>query len=153
MERRLAFRVGGKSMTEMTASHMMNREVISFGKEIYCNVLAEAMLKGGFGSIPLIDHKKKLIGVVSEYDLLNAMKEGMDLHETLAFEVMAKPVVSVNEKTPIEEVMALLQSKHFIRVPVVDTEGTLVGIIARRDILGTYVKSSFGPLPGFKHDV
>lgn len=153
MQKRLAFRVGGKSMMEMTASHMMNRDVISFGKETYCNVLAESMLKGGFGSIPVTNHNKKLIGVVSEYDLMNALKKGMDLRETLAFEVMAKPAVSIKEEMPIEEVITFLQSQHFIRVPVVDPEERLIGIISRRDILGVYVKSSFGPLPGFKHDV
>ncbi len=153
MNQRLAFRVGGKSMTEMTASHMMNREVISFGKETYCNVLAETMLKGRFGSIPITNHKKELIGVVSEYDLMEALKEGMDLRETLAVEIMAKPVISITEEMPIEEVIHLLLSKHFIRVPVVDAEEILIGIISRRDILGCYAKSGFGPLPGFKHDV
>lgn len=153
MERRLAFRVGGKTMTEMTAAHAMNRKVISFGKETYCNVLAETMLKGGFGSIPITNHHKQLIGVVSEYDLMNALKEGMDLRETLAIEVMAKPVVSIQEETPIEEVINLLRDQHFIRVPVVNIKEMLIGIISRRDILGCYVKSSFGPLPGFKHDV
>ncbi|MFQ5597242.1 MAG: HPP family protein [Nitrospiria bacterium] len=153
MERRLAFRFGGKGMKDMAVSHMMKRDVISFGKEIYCNILAESMLKGGFGSIPIIDHQRRLIGIVSEYDLLNALTKGMDLRETLAFEVMTQPAVTIKEEMPIEEVILLLQSQHFIRVPVVDPEGKLIGIVARRDILGCYVKSSFGPLPGFKHDV
>ncbi len=145
---RLAFRPGGKSMTEMTASHIMKRDIICFGKEVYCDVLSSKMLKGGFGSIPIIDSNKILCGVVSEYDILNALRQGMDLRNTLAFEVMTQDVLSVNENTAITEIIELLQSEHFIRIPVVDAQGKLIGILSRRDILGAYVKSSYAQLPG-----
>lgn len=145
---RLAFRPGGKSMTEMRASHIMQRDIICFGKEVYCDVLSAKMLKGGFGSIPIIDKENTLSGVLSDYDILNALKKGMDLRNTLAFEIMTKKVVSVKEDTPIAEVIELLQSEHFLRVPVVDNQGKLMGLLARRDILGAYVKSSYEQLPG-----
>lgn len=151
--RRLAFRVGGKSMIEMTASHMMERDVISYGKDAYCHELADILFKKGFGSIPIIDRERTLTGLVSEYDILNALVEGANLRETLAQEIMTQPAISVMEETPIENVIAFLQARHLIRVPVVDNEGKLTGIVARRDILKCYVKSGFGPLPGFRHDV
>lgn len=143
---RLAFRAGGKSMSEITSSHLMERDVISFGREAYCHDLAYILFNKGFGSIPVVDHERTLIGLMSEYDILNALMEGLNLRETLALEVMTQPAISVKEETPIEEVIALLQSRHLIRVPVVDNEGKLTGIVARRDIIGFYLKSSFGPL-------
>ncbi len=146
MEQRLAFRPGGKSMVEMLASHIMLRDFCCFGKDVYCDVLVEKIFKKGFGSIPIIDKEKRLIGLVSEYDILNALEKGMDLPNTLAFEVMTQKVVSVKEGTAIEEVIDLLQSRHFIRVPVVDAKGKLVGIVARRDVLGAYVKSGVDAL-------
>lgn len=146
---RLAFRPGGKSMIEMRASHIMTRDICCVGKEVYCDVLVDKMLKGRFGSIPIIDKEKTLIGIVSEYDILNALKKGMDLRETLAFEVMTREVISIKEGAAIMEVINLLQSDHFIRLPVVDAQGKLVGILARRDILGAYLKSNFDdPRPG-----
>lgn len=150
---RLGFRVGGKSMAETTASHVMERDVVSFRKDAYCHELADTLFNKGFGSIPIIDYERTLMGLVSEYDILNALMEGRNLRETLAQEVMAQPAISVKEETPIVEVIALLQSRHLIRVPVVDNEGKLTGLVARRDILKCYIKSSFGPLPGFRHNV
>ncbi len=150
---RLAFRVGGKSMTDMNADHTMERKVISYGTNAYCHELAEILFNRGFGSIPIVDHERILIGLVSEYDILNALMKGMDLRGTLAQEVMTQPAISVREDTPIADVITLLQSRHLIRVPVVDHEGKLSGIIARRDILKCYIKSRFGPLPGFRHNV
>ncbi len=136
----------GKSLSEMTASYMMERNVVCCNKEVNCHDLSDILYKREFGSIPIVDEENTLIGLVSEYDLLNAIKKGMHLRETLAFEVMTKEVVSVREDFPMAEVIKILQSNHFIRVPVVDATEKLVGIVARRDILGAYYESNFGAL-------
>lgn len=147
--RRIDFRVGGKSMSEITASHVMERDVFSCGGEASCHDLADTMVKEGFGSIPIIDKERTVIGLVSEYDILNALMKGKYLLKTPASEVMTHPVVSIKEETPIVEVIALLQSRHLIRVPVVDHEGKLIGVVARRDILGCYLETTLSPLPRF----
>lgn len=53
---------------------------------------------------------------------------------------MTKGAVTVNQETPALEIIQLLQSKHLIRVAVVDAEGRLVGIVSRRDLLEGYVR-------------
>lgn len=141
--------VGGKDITEMTASHVMEREVVCSNAEENCHELSDTLYKEGIGSIPILDDDNTLIGLVSEYDLLNVLRKGEDLRKTLAFEIMTQEVVSIKEDTPIEEVIYILQSQHLIRVPVVDTQGKLIGILARRDILGAYYESTFGALPSF----
>lgn len=141
--------VGGKSMADITASHLMERDVVSVDKETSCHDLADTLFKRGFGSIPVIDPKRMLIGLVSEHDILNALMEGKYLRKTPASVVMTQSVVSIKEETPIMEIIDLLQSRHLIRVPVVDPEGKLVGIVARRDILACNYESTFGPLPSF----
>lgn len=55
--------------------------------------------------------------------------------------------ICVTEETLSEEIIQLLQEKHLIRVPVVDKNGTLVGVVARRDILQGYLKSKESPPP------
>ncbi len=143
------FCVGGKSISKMTASHMMERDVVCSDKEATCDDLSDKMYKGGFGSIPIVDKKNTLIGLVSEYDILNALRKGMNLRKTFAYEIMTQEVVSIKEDTMLAEVIDLLQSQHLIRVPVVDAQGKLIGLVARRDILGAYFESTFGPLPSF----
>jgi len=147
--RQIDFCVGGKNIAEMTASHLMEREVVSSDKETSCHDLADTLFKRGFGSIPVIDREKMLIGLVSEYDILNALMKGMYLRKTPASAVMTQSVVSIKEETPLMQVIDILQARHLIRVPVVDPEGRLIGIVARRDILGCYYESTFGPLPSF----
>jgi len=148
--------VGGKTMMEMTAAHLMEKEVVAFEEGMNCHRLAETLFEGdygrhpgGFGSIPIIDKARKLLGIVSEFDLLNALMKGRDLKTTEASEIMTRPAVSITPEMPVEEIIGLLQSRHLIRVPVVDSEWKLVGIVARRDILGCYIESTLGALPVF----
>lgn len=143
------FMNGGRSMVEMSAAHLMERKVVSCEADTDCQSMAEILHKRNFGSLPIVDTHNRLIGLVSESDLLNAIIKGKDLSRTPASEVMTELVVSIPEEMSAEEVCALLQSRHLIRVPVVDKKGGLVGIVARRDILASYLESTIGVMPGF----
>jgi CBS domain-containing protein len=79
---------------------------------------------------------------VSEFDLLRAITEGKELSKVTAGDIMTKGAISVTQETPAMEVIQLLQSKHLIRVAVVDAEGRLVGVVSRRDILEGYVRAT-----------
>lgn len=140
--------VGGKTLWEMNASHLMEREVVFFTADASCHDLAEAMMRGGFGGIPIVDAEKRIIGMVTEFDLLNALLSGIDLRETQAKEVMSEPICIV-EEMPAEEMMVLFHAGRLVRVPVVDKENRLVGMVSRRDLLAGYVESTLGPLPVF----
>lgn len=82
-----------------------------------------------------------MLGLVSEFDLLRAMHDGKDLKEVRAEDVMTRDVVTVAEHLPVKDLIDLLQARHLIRVPVVQGR-TLIGIVARRDILFGYVKAT-----------
>jgi CBS domain-containing protein len=69
------------------------------------------------------------------------MEEGKNLKTLTAAEIMTRTVVTVTEDTPVMDLVHLLQERHLIRVPVVKGR-TLIGIVARRDILFGYVKAT-----------
>ncbi len=84
----------------------------------------------------------KVLGIVSEFDLLKAIPEGKDLSKVTAGELMTKGAISVAQEAPAMEIIRFLQRKHLIRVAVVDAEGRLDGIISRRDLLQGYVRTT-----------
>jgi len=141
---------GVKNLMEMTASHLSGRDVSVFEGDVSCHTLAEAIVRGGYGGIPIVNGEYVLIGIVTEYDLLNAMLKGKEMAETPASEIMTEPSVSITEEMSVEEIIALFQSRHLIRVPVVDSRGKVKGIVARRDILACYVESTLGLIPSSK---
>ncbi len=137
-------RIGRKEFQKLTATDLMEREVTYYPKETNCYTLALGIVQGNFGSIPIVDDEKRLIGVVSEFDLLEALLAGMDLDHLTAWEIMKHPF-SVSEEMPGREIMAFLQKNRLIRAPVTDRSGRLVGIVARRDLLAGYIKTKAGP--------
>lgn len=139
--RRVDFLVGQTDFSTLTAAQFMQQDVVYFSKSVKGQSIAAALTTGGFGSVPIVNGDMKPIGIVSEYDLLKAMRQGRSLQETSAEELMSKPPVTVPLDAKASEVMKILEDKHLIRLPVVDADGKLVGMVARRDLLYGYLQS------------
>ena len=104
--------------------------------------VAQVLTERNFGSVPVVTEDKTLVGLISEFDLLKAMTDGKDLRKITAGDIMTpqEKLVTVTEETPVLDLIKILQDRHLIRVPVVKGK-TLVGIVARRDVVFGYVKA------------
>jgi len=120
----------------------MQDAVYAYHPEDSAQTLAETMTEEGFGSVPIVDHNQHLLGIVSEYDLLHAIKEKKSLSEVPVSDVMTPAPVTVTPETPAMDIIERLEGKHLIRMPVVNEEGKLLGVVARRDVLLGYLKAT-----------
>jgi len=125
---------------KMTVGQLMEKEVQSADKDSKADLLANYMMEG-FGSVPIIDSTGKLVGIVSEFDLLKSLRKGKQLGEVLASDIMTPNPISAIQSMDVLALIDILQNNHLIRVPVVDGSGKLLGIVARRDILRGYLQS------------
>ncbi len=126
----------------MTVGCVMEEDVQSEGKDVKAEFLASMMMEG-FGSVPIVDDTNRLLGIVSEFDLLNAVRKGRQLSDVTAGDLMTPNPISVTKDTDVLTVIDVLHNNHLIRVPVVDSTRRLVGIVARRDVLRGYLQSSY----------
>ena len=92
------------------------------------------MTVGRISGLPVVDSEKNLVGMVTEFDLVRALRADTDLGETSVDELMTRDVISVEADTSIEEVMEILERERILRLPVV-SDGNLVGVVSRTDIL------------------
>lgn len=129
------FRTG---FEQLTVADVMCTEVQCARARTKGDVLASMMIEG-FGSIPILDDSRRLIGIVSEHDLLAALAERRNLSEVSAESVMSCNPYAVRPETDLGTLVHVLRASDLIRAPVVDAEGILIGIVARRDILRAYV--------------
>ena len=141
MSRRVDFLVGGVDFHALVAAQFMQSEVVYFTEISTGEKIAMAMMYGGFGSVPIVDREKTLVGIVSEFDLLKTLQTSKELDQITAGEIMTPRPISVKEETSVEEIMRILAEKKLIRVPVVDGNGILLGVVSRRDILTGYIKA------------
>ena len=83
------------------------------------------------GATPVVDAALRVLGIVTESDLL----AGGGSAAGIVADAMTTPAVTVTAGTTVEEARALLSARGIGRLPVVDGEGRLTGIVSRRDLL------------------
>lgn len=139
--RRSEYLTEKRDFHKFTASLLMEEDVKFCRPSDSARHVASQLTKFNFGSLPVVEDGGKLLGLISEFDLLDVLTKSRNLKEIRAEEIMSRDVKVVQEDTPVDEIVRLLEGEHLIRVPVVK-EGKLVGIVARRDILFGYIKST-----------
>ena len=120
---------------KLKARDVMKTGVVAATKGTVGSNLALQFVGGTYSGLPIVDERDgQVIGVVTEFDLLKAAQEGMDLQLVKAEDIMNPIPITVEADAPIEEVIKKMIDNAVIRIPVVH-KGKLVGIIARVDIL------------------
>lgn len=119
------------NLATTTAGALMTRDVVTAAPETPTDDLARRLLAHQIGGMPVVDAEGVILGMVSGFDVIS--KKGRT-----AAEIMSRGVVSVGEDAGVDEVIGLMGLHGIRRVPVC-TDGRLVGIISRSDLLRHYV--------------
>jgi CBS domain-containing protein len=125
----------------LTVGQLMQDAVTTCTPRTDVSTIASMMTRRNLGSLPVVEQDGTLVGIVTEYDLLQAMIESRDLRNISAMGIMSTVPVTVTEDRTLVQVAELFQDRYITRVPVVRNK-KLVGILARRDLLFGYLKAS-----------
>jgi CBS domain-containing protein len=97
--------------------------------------VAKLMVARNCGEIPVLDPSSRLIGVVTDRDIVcRIVAKGKNPLEHTASEAMSRPAVTVHASTPLDDVVSTMEQHQIRRVPVIDEQGCCAGIIAQADI-------------------
>lgn len=96
--------------------------------------VARIMKEQDTGVVPVVDGKR-IIGLITDRDIVvRGIAEGRDVSSVKVNEIMTKSVRSVKEDTPLTEVLDLMGSAEIRRLPVVNGNNELIGIVSLGDI-------------------
>jgi len=96
--------------------------------------IAVELLSTHTSGAPVVDDKGKLIGFLSEFDVLGAVESGRDLNKLRAEEIMSKEPIAVHESTTISEAVKIMKEKHLLNLPV-EKNGRVAYSVTRHDLL------------------
>jgi CBS domain-containing protein len=151
-------------MADLTAKEIMNKKVITIKKDASINELSELLVNNKISGVPVLDENGSLAGIVSEGDIivqnsdlhfpryfklldaiiylesLNKFKRSLQKHlATKVEDIMTVKVKTVGEDTPINEIADIMLDSRVNRLPVMDKNNKLVGIITRTDIVKSMI--------------
>lgn len=105
--------------------------------------VAEAQMKlGAIRHIPVVDPKQNLVGILSAGDVLLALARGKK--SVRVGETMTRNPVTVTVDTPVHEAIELMLEHRFSSLPVLGTDGHLMGIVTDTDFLAA-AREMFAP--------
>lgn len=157
----------------MQAKQIMTAEVQTVSPTTPVTAIARLLLERRISGVPVVDADNRVLGIVSEGDLMRRAEAGtarrrswwlelfsedsalarefVKTHGLRAADVMTSHVVSVTETTGVADIAELLESRGIKRVPVV-RDGRLVGIVSRADLLRALVAAKDSAKPAATSD-
>jgi CBS domain-containing protein len=146
----------------MNATDVMVRDVVTVKPETDVASAIKLLIEHDISALPVVEDGGRVVGVVSEADLIHRAEIGTEKHrpwwlEALTpgsmlaeefakahglrvSEVMSPHVVSASEETPLAEIAALLEKHRIKRVPIIE-DGKLVGIVSRSNLVQALASS------------
>lgn len=146
-------------MKKWTVGDVMTTDVVSVTEDTPFRKILDVLVQRRVSAVPVTDRAARVVGLVSETDLLYKVEFSDDGQERPVFErpsrraarakaradkargLMSTPVVTVPAGTPVALAATVMDRQHVTRLPVVDHNDRLVGIVSRSDLLKIYLRS------------
>ena len=120
-----------------TCADVMTKDPVCALPEDSVRKVAEVMRSQDIGPVPIVDSldRRLLVGIVTDRDLaLKVVAEGRDPETTRVGDVMTRDLVSCREDDDVSKALNAMSNMQLRRIPVVDRDGRIVGIIAQADV-------------------
>jgi CBS domain-containing protein len=142
-------------VSSVKAKDVMTTKVFSVKPDTPVEEIAELLAQNNISGVPVIEENGKVAGIISEKDFLSGL--GLENAKTImgvisncfknkgclaisistkkAGDIMTSPAITVSENTAVSDIAGIFTENNINRVPVTDSEGNLIGIVSRADIL------------------
>jgi CBS domain-containing protein len=137
----------------LSVKDVMTSNVICVRKYDDINQVIQTVSELNIGGLPVVDDDRRVVGIISEADILSAM--GIEKEQTfrdtlkhllgdklperklgdIVGDIMTSPAITVRFDDDISIAAQAMHEKRIRRLPVVDAENRLMGIVSRRDII------------------
>lgn len=127
-----------------TAQEIMSTEILKAHPKMTVEEVLRILVNSRITGLPVVDPAGKMVGVVSEYDIIQQFSENLAKPKSTRDDIFQMSIQytpkarSVHTSTPLRNIVKRFIKYKYRRLPVVDDNGALVGIITRRDLMRVF---------------
>jgi CBS domain-containing protein len=134
------------SIESIAVSNIMVRDVKTAEENQGINRIAKVMSDNNIGSVVIVksDDLEGLEGIITERDIVRiaaAAETSSSTFQLLARDIMSKPVITIDATSSIQDVIQSMKLNNIRRLPVIDRERKMVGIVADKDVFRAIINS------------
>ncbi|UNO43358.1 CBS domain-containing protein [Streptomyces sp. MST-110588] len=139
-----------------TVSDVMTQTVVAVGRDAPFKEIVQTMDQWKVSALPVLEGEGRVVGVVSEADLLpkeefrdsdpsrfeqrRRLEDLAKAGALTAGELMSTPAICVHADAALSQAARIMAVRHVKRLPVVDAEGLLQGVVSRSDLLKVFLR-------------
>jgi CBS domain-containing protein len=116
------------------ARDVMSRSVATIREDANVVDIIRHLVENRVTGLPVVSEDRRLLGIVTEKDILEILLHDKDVREKTAKDVMTTEITCFDENEDLMKIFKCLVESNFRRVPIL-SDGKLVGIISRADII------------------
>lgn len=114
-----------------TVAEVMTRDVLSVDPTASIGEAAEKMMDAGVGAVVVMEDSVRLVGIITERDILRAVAQRARAAEARVRQWMTEGVITIDPETTVDEAATMMFEKNFRHLPVMK-DGRLLGIVSLR---------------------
>jgi CBS domain-containing protein len=115
-----------------TVAEVMNKSVLTVDPTASIGEAAEKMIEAGVGAVVVTEDFARIVGIVTERDLMRAVAQRARAAEAKVRQWMTESVVTIEPDTEIKDAAKMMFERNFRHLPVVNKDGRLMGIASLR---------------------
>ena len=134
-------------MANLTAADMMTRKVATLSPDVDIYRALRQLLKGKLTGVPVVDDDEVLVGMLTERDCLKVIVGGVldGLPAGKVSDYMSTPAESIRPTASLYDIVHMFLTRAYRKLPVVDDDGRVIGLVSRRDTLVAFESSRDDP--------
>jgi CBS domain-containing protein len=155
------------SLESIPVSSIMTKKVIVQTDNQNIQAISNTMYENNIGNVLIVRNdavqgsikQDKVVGIITERDVVRIVGSfDPTLYHLPVRELMSKPIISITPTCSLKDAMETMQTRNIRRLPILEPEGKLVGIITSRDLfkiiiknqdtMSTFINSNLVPLSG-----
>jgi len=133
------------------AKYLMRRRAAVLPDTVASRVVSQFSATGLPG-LAVVDKDLRVIGVITEFDILGALREGMELDAFTAERVMSKDPITASIRTMTPDLISMMLINHCTVIPILNKKKQFVGIVSRISIMDSYISPVYDVFRNRKED-